>query len=346
MAKKIIQGRDLMLFDANSVSYAYATNHTLTLTAETSDVTSKDHGENSAIIISKYTWEITSENLFTVTDYDELFDKMVTGEKITVCFGRKVDEGDKTVADGDLENWGLDISDYYQGSVIITSLTANANNGENATLSVTLTGTGRIKNAYNWKDITKEVFTEEALSFALTEDGKVSGWNFNATDAKLSDSNYIVYKDKYVVWRNNGTDCSICYEATLPTKGKYRFTIDFYNTYEPNLSTERIYGVCFTDNYNNLMTDESKCSILVGKSTKKLTDDDLSVVIDGVTYYLPNRGSEASLDAHFATGKYRHTVTYYTATDNQKMKIRIGQTHGGTKTNVVYGLPKIEFIKK
>jgi len=29
--------------------------------------------------------------------------------------------------------------------VIITSLTANANNGENATYSVTLTGTGSIK---------------------------------------------------------------------------------------------------------------------------------------------------------------------------------------------------------
>ena len=33
----------------------------------------------------------------------------------------------------------------YMGKVYITSLTANANTGENATYSVTLTGTGSIK---------------------------------------------------------------------------------------------------------------------------------------------------------------------------------------------------------
>ena len=43
-ANKIIKGRDLMLFDNDGHSYAYATNHTLTITAETIDVSSKDHG--------------------------------------------------------------------------------------------------------------------------------------------------------------------------------------------------------------------------------------------------------------------------------------------------------------
>ena len=37
--------------------------------------------------------------------------------------------------------------DMYMGSAYITSLTANANTGENATYSVTLTGTGSIKRA-------------------------------------------------------------------------------------------------------------------------------------------------------------------------------------------------------
>lgn len=43
-ANKIIKGRDLMLFDNDGHSYAYATNHTLTITAETVDISSKDHG--------------------------------------------------------------------------------------------------------------------------------------------------------------------------------------------------------------------------------------------------------------------------------------------------------------
>ena len=77
MANKIIKGRDLMLFDDKGKSFAYATNHTLTMTAETSDISSKDHGIWSATEVSKYTWEITSENLFTENAYANMFDAMI-----------------------------------------------------------------------------------------------------------------------------------------------------------------------------------------------------------------------------------------------------------------------------
>nr|DAW52084.1 MAG TPA: major tail protein [Caudoviricetes sp.] len=147
-ANKIIKGRDLMLFDNDGHSYAYATNHTLTITAETVDVSSKDHGVWGASEVSKYSWEITSENLFTSEDYDKLFDSMLASKAITVRFGLKTDQTDNTknVADGDtsLPYWTSQKT-YYEGKVIITSLVANANNGENATYSVTLTGTGSIK---------------------------------------------------------------------------------------------------------------------------------------------------------------------------------------------------------
>ena len=53
MDSKIIKGRDLMLFDSTGKSYAFATNHTLTLTAETTDVSSKDHGIWSGSEVSK-----------------------------------------------------------------------------------------------------------------------------------------------------------------------------------------------------------------------------------------------------------------------------------------------------
>ena len=82
MANKIIKGRDLMLFDDKGKSFAYATNHTLTMTAETSDISSKDHGIWSATEVSKYTWEITSENLFTEKAYASMFDAMIAGNTI------------------------------------------------------------------------------------------------------------------------------------------------------------------------------------------------------------------------------------------------------------------------
>ena len=148
MANKIIKGRDLMLFNSDGHSYAYATNHTLTITAETTDVSSKDHGVWGASEVSRYTWEITSENLYTTDEYDSMFDTMLAGNAITVRFGLKTDQVDmsKNVADGDtsLPYWTSQ-NTFYEGKVIITSLTANANNGDNATYSITLTGTGSIK---------------------------------------------------------------------------------------------------------------------------------------------------------------------------------------------------------
>lgn len=139
-----------MCFDKDGHSYAYATNHTLTLTAETVDISSKDHGIWGGSEVSRYTWEISSENLFTTTGYDSMFDSMMTGEPIVIRFGLKSPQTDltKNVADGDtsLPYWTLPSSGtFYEGKAIITSLVANANNGENATYQVTFTGSGSIK---------------------------------------------------------------------------------------------------------------------------------------------------------------------------------------------------------
>ena len=151
-APTIIKGRDLMLFNDSGHSYAYATNHTLSITAETTDVSSKDHGIWGASEIGKYNWEITSENLYTVTEYDQLFDIMIVGQPITVRFGLKQTPADPSLvpADGDqaLPYWSS-TNTYYEGKVVVTSLVANANNGENATYSITLTGSGTLKKVTN-----------------------------------------------------------------------------------------------------------------------------------------------------------------------------------------------------
>ena len=150
MVTQIVKGRDLMLFDNAGHSYAYATNHTFTVTAETTDISSKDHGIWGASEVSRYTWEITSENLYTTDAYNQFFDQMMIGSKMKVRFGLKTEQTDltKNVADGDvtLPYWtSRDV--FYEGDVIITSLAANAANGDNATFSITLTGTGAVKRA-------------------------------------------------------------------------------------------------------------------------------------------------------------------------------------------------------
>lgn len=141
--QKIIKGDDLMLFDAQGKSLAFATSHQLTISADAVETSSKDGGVWGSNEVNKITWEITSENLYTETAYDDLFDKMIAREAITVYFGTKKEtDPDKTVADGDYDSWTG--AKGKTGKVFVTSLTANANTGENATYSVTLTGTGKI----------------------------------------------------------------------------------------------------------------------------------------------------------------------------------------------------------
>ena len=114
MANTIIKGNNLMLFDQNAS-------------------------------VLKVNWEITSENLYTTEDFDSLFDTMIARAPIDVYFGLKAEPDDgRTVVDGDYHYWTEAVGSYT-GKAIITSLSANAPNGENATLSVTMTGVGSIR---------------------------------------------------------------------------------------------------------------------------------------------------------------------------------------------------------
>ena len=139
----IVKGDELMLF-YNDNAFAYATSHALSMSAETISTASKDHGFWGASEVGKLNWEITSENLYTDDDYDTLYDLMNTAEPITVAFAKasNYDKNGLTYVGGDVAYWTPDTSYYRSGLAIISSLNVNANTGENATLSITLTGAG------------------------------------------------------------------------------------------------------------------------------------------------------------------------------------------------------------
>lgn len=145
MAATIIKGNDLMLFDNQGKSIAYATAHTLSLSGETSDTSSKDHGIWGAQEVTRVTWEITTENLYTEDAFDTLMAAMLARTAIDVEFGLKAETGTGTVVDGDYPNWTPKTGSTYKGKAFITSLTANANNGENATFSATFSGAGKLE---------------------------------------------------------------------------------------------------------------------------------------------------------------------------------------------------------
>lgn len=148
MSNTILKGDELMLF-YNNEAFAWATSHTLTITGNTLDIATKDHGFWGASEVGKLTWEITTENLYSDDDYDSLFDLMLQKEPITVAFAKvsNYDVNGLTSVGGDVAAWEADNTEYRSGQAVITSLTVNANTGENATYSATFTGCGPLVKA-------------------------------------------------------------------------------------------------------------------------------------------------------------------------------------------------------
>lgn len=142
----IVKGDELQLFDAEGNTLAYATSHTLTITGNTTDISSKDHGFFGAVEVGSVTWEIQSENLYTDDGYDKMFDIMMAGKPVTVAFAKvgNYSVNGLTSTGGDVAAWEPDMANYRSGLAVITSLVANANTGENATYSITLTGSGAL----------------------------------------------------------------------------------------------------------------------------------------------------------------------------------------------------------
>lgn len=145
MSREIIKGDELQLF-INNGAPKFATSHTLTLSGSTLDIATKDHGFWGANEVGKVTWELTAECLYTDGDYDTMFDLMIAHSPINITFAkvRNYSVNGLTSVGGDTAAWIPDVI-QRKGPAYVTSLTANANTGENATYSITFTGAGALK---------------------------------------------------------------------------------------------------------------------------------------------------------------------------------------------------------
>lgn len=153
---KTINGSDLMVF-VGGKSVAFATNHKLTITAEMLDNASKDHASGlwKGTTLKSLSWNMSSENLFAYDGEGEtvidLFDVLTLGQSVdvVVTINKKGTAVENTIGLSVTEGgW---IPDDTVGSIQLTgkafvqSIDINAPNGDNATFSVQLEGTGELK---------------------------------------------------------------------------------------------------------------------------------------------------------------------------------------------------------
>lgn len=144
MENNYIFGEELQLF-LDGKSIAKAKTHTLTITSDTIDVSSKDDGFYGASIPGKINWEIAAENIYTEKAFDELYTKAQARQVFEVVFGRVANYDTEGL--GEKANWTPDSAKHttYTGKVTLTNMTLNANNGEVTSFSATLKGVGALK---------------------------------------------------------------------------------------------------------------------------------------------------------------------------------------------------------
>lgn len=144
MAKaKVLNGKDFMAF-VNTKATALATSHRLSLNAETSDSASKDDGMWDEAIITKLSWEASTEALVSaeegVDSYDTMFDLMLACEPVDIVLGIPTN----ITNDGVPEAGWTAPTKGYKGKALITSLERNDSNGSNSTMTATFRGVGKL----------------------------------------------------------------------------------------------------------------------------------------------------------------------------------------------------------
>lgn len=147
----IVKGSALMVFLGGS-AIGFATSHALSLTTNTTEISTKDHGNFPSVVAQNISWEVTAENLYSDTGETTYMNAMMNMTPVDIKFA-KVANYSATDEKGIIDNaektaWtaGTVIA---EGKALITSFSINAASGDNATMSVTFTGVGALNQQTN-----------------------------------------------------------------------------------------------------------------------------------------------------------------------------------------------------
>lgn len=154
---KIVLGEKVQLWvkdksGATPTCLAMATSLSVEISADATDISSKDSGRWSSSLLGKISWTASASNLFTVADYSKLIDVMVANTPIEIVFATV--KNYDTVTSGTTDSEGMFTNtptvwesndDMYHGKVIVNSISLSANNGEVATYDVSFTGVGPLQ---------------------------------------------------------------------------------------------------------------------------------------------------------------------------------------------------------
>lgn len=149
MAKaRVLNGKDFMIFIGGKAT-ALSTSHKLTLNAETSDAASKDDGMWDESVITKMSWEASTEALISadpdVESFDTMYDAFIAGEPVDIISGIPANLSNDGVPEAGWSSPATKAGQaYYSGKALITSLDRTDAKGSNSTMTVSLKGQGKL----------------------------------------------------------------------------------------------------------------------------------------------------------------------------------------------------------
>lgn len=142
----ILKGSKLMVFIGGN-AVGFATSHSVNLTVNTTEVSTKDHGDYPAVLAQSISWEVTAENLYSDAGEQVYMDALLNKTPVQISFApasnySNTDEKGIVGIQG-AQGWSPGTA-IVSGNALITSYSINAAAGDNATMSVTFTGVGAL----------------------------------------------------------------------------------------------------------------------------------------------------------------------------------------------------------
>ena len=131
---------------------ALATNHQLTLNADTTSTSSKDSGLWDESEVTGFNWEATSDSIGspdkdTPVDisYEKLMDLMLAAEPVPIIAGIPKNQDINGVPEGGWQVPDGTANTYYKGNAIITKVDLKGQDKDNMTVSASFKGVGKLE---------------------------------------------------------------------------------------------------------------------------------------------------------------------------------------------------------
>lgn len=147
-----VKGTLINLFYHNGTAYvpfAYSQSNGLETSSETATTSSKDHGLHPDTEVTSTSFSMSGEYFFTAENAKIILDMQRQGKVFSFAFAQTAEtnyaDGLKGVTGiGSQEKYTIGETFVQYGNGLVTSASITANNGENATVSITVTGSGAL----------------------------------------------------------------------------------------------------------------------------------------------------------------------------------------------------------